>query len=126
MKQKGVSEGMEYKMVIGVRTDLKLSKGKIAVQVAHAAVMCALRVRKMHWFLFSRWYREGQRKVVVKIKGLEEIYQLESRANDIGIVAEIVQDAGLTEIPPGTITCIGLGPAEEEKIDRLTGKLPLL
>ena len=62
----------------------------------------------------------------MKIKGLEEIYQLERRANDIGIVAEIVQDAGLTEIPPGTITCIGLGPAEEEKIDRLTGKMPLL
>ncbi len=117
---------MEYKMVIGVRTDLKLSKGKTAVQVAHAAVMCALKARKSHRLIFSKWYREGQRKVVVKLKGLEDIYRLREEAERAGITAEIVQDAGLTEVPPGTVTCIGLGPAKEEDMDRLTGDLPLL
>jgi len=117
---------MEYKMVIGVRTDLKLSKGKTAVQAAHAAVMCALKARKSHRLLFSRWYKEGQRKVVVKLKGLEELYRLREEAVRAGLVVGVVQDAGLTEVPPGTVTCIGLGPAKEEDIDRLTGDFPLL
>ena len=60
---------MEYKMVIGVRTDLKLSKGKTAVQVAHAAVACALKAKKHHKIVFSNWYNEGQKKVVVKVAG---------------------------------------------------------
>jgi len=35
-------------------------------------------------------------------------------------------DRGLTEIDPGTITCIGIGPDEERVLDKITGNLKLL
>jgi len=117
---------MDYKMVIGVRTDLKLSKGKTAVQVAHAAVICAINAKKHHRSIFSRWYKEGQKKVVVKVKDLEDLHTLRENARQRGLIGEIVRDAGLTEIPPGTITCVGIGPARNEEIDRITGKLGLM
>ena len=117
---------MEYKMVIGVRTDLKLSKGKTAVQAAHAAVMCAIKAKRHHRSIYSRWYREGQKKVVIKLKDLKELYRVLEQGVRQGLVVEVVKDAGLTEVPPGTITCIGLGPARNEVIDRVTGEFSLM
>ena len=117
---------MDYKMVIAVRTDLKLSRGKTAVQVAHAAVICALKARKHRSDSFSRWYQEGQKKVVVKVKDLEELRSLLEVAHVRGLIAELVRDAGLTEVPPGTITCVGIGPGKNDDIDRVTGSCPLM
>ncbi|MBA3044339.1 peptidyl-tRNA hydrolase, partial [archaeon] len=57
---------MEYKLAVAVRNDLKLSKGKTAVQVAHASVICALKAKKENRKWFKSWYNEGQRKIVVK------------------------------------------------------------
>lgn len=116
---------MEYKLVIVVRDDLKMSGGKLAVQVAHAAVSCAVqaKARKPDWF--SSWFREGQRKVVVKVKTLEDLLALKERAARAGIPSELVTDAGLTELPPSTTTCLGIGPAPESQIDPITGALPL-
>lgn len=116
---------MEYKLVIVVRDDLKMSGGKLAVQVAHAAVSCAVqaKARKPNWF--SSWFREGQRKVVVKVKTLEDLLALKERAARAGIPSELVTDAGLTELPPSTTTCLGIGPAPESQIDPITGALPL-
>ena len=120
------SASFRYKMVIAVRTDLKLSKGKTAVQVAHAAVVCALNSRKKHPILFKKWLSEGQKKVVVKVSGLKELYQLKKEAEDLGITTALISDAGLTEVEPGTVTCLGIGPDKEEIIDRVTGELQLL
>ncbi len=116
---------MEYKLVVVVRDDLKMSGGKLAVQVAHAAVSCAIqaKARKSEWF--SSWFKEGQRKVVVKVKSLEELLALKERASRAGIPNEMVTDAGLTELPPSTTTCLGIGPAPESQIDPITGALPL-
>ena len=113
-------------MVIVVREDLRLSKGKTAVQVAHAAVSCALRSRKKHPLLFRKWMDEGQKKVVVKVPSLKELRELKKMADDMGITSVLISDAGLTEVEPGTITCLGIGPDAEEKVDKLTGELPLL
>ena len=117
---------MEYKLAVAVRNDLKLSKGKLAVQVAHASVICALKVRNENRKWFKSWYDEGQRKIVVKAENLEMLYDLKELAESKKLTTAVVEDAGLTEIPPGTITCLGIGPGPENIIDEVTGKLPLL
>ena len=116
----------EYKQVIVFRSDLKLSKGKIAAQAGHAAVSAAQEAHKHHRGWWEEWIFEGQRKVAVKVKDEKELLELERQANDLGLPNALIVDRGLTEIPPDTITCLGIGPAPTEKIDRLTGQLPLL
>ncbi len=116
---------MEYKLVVVIRDDLKMSPGKLAAQVAHAAVTCALdaKARKTKWF--SEWYKEGQRKVVLRAKDLDELRSLKESAARAGITVAMISDAGLTELPPNTTTCLGIGPAPENMIDPVTGALPL-
>lgn len=116
---------MQYKLVVVVREDLKMSGGKLAVQVAHAAVSCALEAKSKKASWFSEWYREGQRKVVVRAKDLEELHLLESKAARAGVPRALITDAGLTELPPSTTTCLGIGPAPQDQIDPITGSLPL-
>jgi PTH2 family peptidyl-tRNA hydrolase len=116
----------EYKQVIVFRTDLRLSKGKIAAQAGHAAVSAAEEAHKRHRSWWEAWLFEGQRKIAVKVKGEKELVELESQAKDLGLPVALIVDRGLTEIPPDTVTCLGIGPAPAEKVDKLTGKLPLL
>ncbi|MDD3398370.1 MAG: peptidyl-tRNA hydrolase Pth2 [Candidatus Methanomethylophilaceae archaeon] len=116
----------EYKMVIAVRNDLKLSKGKTAAQVAHAAVNCAFASKKKSPKWFDSWYGEGQKKVVVKLDGKEALFEVKSRADAAGVVNSVITDAGHTEVPAGTITCIGIGPAPEDVLEKITGDLKLM
>ena len=116
----------EYKQVIVFRSDLKLSKGKIAAQAGHAAVSAAQETIKRHRSWWEAWLFEGQRKVAVKVKDEKELLELEEQAKELGLPNALIVDRGLTEIPPDTVTCLGIGPAPAEKVDRLTGKLPLL
>ena len=116
----------KYKLVVVARQDLKLSTGKLAVQVAHAAVSCALQAKKYSPEDFKEWYEEGQRKVVVKVPDLPALHELKVEAEAFGLVTSLVQDAGLTEIPAGTVTVLGIGPAKEKEVDRITGTLSLL
>ena len=116
----------DYKLVVVVREDLPLSPGKLAVQVAHAAVSCAVECKRDRTKWFRAWYDEGQRKVVVRAFDLEHLRELEARARKAGLTAEKVADAGLTEVPPGTVTCLGIGPAPSDKVDPVTGSLKLL
>jgi PTH2 family peptidyl-tRNA hydrolase len=114
---------MEFKQCIVVREDLKLSSGKLAVQVAHAAVMASERADKS---TVSQWKAEGQKKVVLKAAGVRDLFQLKEDADRAGLPAAIVADAGLTEIPAGTVTALGIGPAPNKQMDKVTGKLSLL
>ena len=116
----------ECKMVIVMRSDLKMSKGKIAAQAAHAAVNCAFASKKKDPRTFDRWYAEGQRKVVLKVDSLEKLYAIKSAADANGLVNSIISDAGRTEIAPGTITCIGIGPTTDSVVDTITGDLSML
>ena len=117
---------MEYKMVIAVRKDLDLSAGKIAVQAAHAAVGCVLQARASKGKWYMQWDREGAAKVVVRVERERDLQNLQKEAQDRNLPAYLVRDAGLTEVPPGTVTCLGLGPAPGHLLDPLTGSLPLL
>lgn len=112
----------KYKLVVLVREDLNMSCGKLAVQVAHAAVECALSSDKE---IVKKWVDEGGKKVVLKVKDLNELLKYYELAKEKGLNVVIIRDAGLTELEPGTITCIGIGPDEEEKIDEVTGNLKL-
>ena len=116
---------MDYKLVIAVRSDLDLSRGKLAVQVAHAAVMAALEAKARHRKWFAEWIAEGQKKVVVKGGSLPELRALQAKARSLHLPTALVEDAGLTELPAGTVTCVGIGPGPNAIVDRVTGHLPL-
>lgn len=117
---------MDYKLVVAVREDLDLSRGKLAVQAAHAAVQVALATRERHPRWFQAWWREGQKKVVVGVPGVADLHDLERRARDLDLAAAMIEDAGLTELPPGTTTCLGIGPGPNATVDRVTGSLKLV
>lgn len=119
-------EGFEYKQVIVVRTDLKMGKGKLAAQVGHAAVSAAEEAKKKCPEWWQAWLEEGQCKVAVKVKSLEELLELQREAIRLKLPHSLVADRGLTQLPPGTVTCLGVGPAPSTRVDRVTGKLPLL
>ncbi|HID17686.1 TPA: peptidyl-tRNA hydrolase [Candidatus Bathyarchaeota archaeon] len=116
----------KFKQVIVVRSDIKMSKGKIAVQAAHAAVSASERAKETNREWWREWFREGQRKVVVKANSLKELIELKEMSENEGLPTALIEDKGLTEVPPGTVTCLGIGPGPNELIDKITGKLPLL
>jgi PTH2 family peptidyl-tRNA hydrolase len=120
------SSAFAYKMVIVVRTDIKMSKGKVAAQAGHAAVSAAEYARKNRPEWWSPWTREGQCKIAVKVKSEQELLELERKARNAGLPAALIVDRGLTELPPETMTCLGIGPAPADKVDTITGKLSLL
>ena len=116
----------EYKMVIVTRKDLKLSDGKLAAQVAHAAVECALMTKKANTKWFNKWKNEGAKKAILKTDTIDDFYSLKKIADELKISSIIISDAGHTEIPFGTKTVIGIGPAPNNLIDKITGHLSLL
>ena len=116
----------EYKMAIVTRRDLKLSSGKLAVQVAHASVACALESKRKKNKWFKKWIDDGSKKAVLKVENVEDFFELKEKAESLEIVNNIITDAGHTEIPAGTITVLGIGPAPTNLIDQITGQLSLL
>jgi len=113
-------------LAIAVRRDLEMGKGKIAVQVSHASVTAAEETRKRRPEWWKHWFEEGQRKIVVKVNTESDLEHLRRDAEELGLVATIIHDSGLTQIDPGTATCVGIGPAPAELVDKITGELPLL
>lgn len=109
------------KQVIVVRKDLNIGKGKICAQVAHASISSYEKSK-----FKKEWIEQGQKKVVVKCNNEEELLKIYEMAKKEDLPVALIQDAGLTEIPPGTITCVGIGPDDEKKIDKITGNLKLL
>ncbi|MEM1514004.1 MAG: peptidyl-tRNA hydrolase Pth2 [Candidatus Thermoplasmatota archaeon] len=111
------------KMVIVVNK-IEMSPGKMAAQVAHAAVDCAIKAWKKDKAKVKKWMEEGQKKVVLEASE-EEIIQLQKKASKEKIFNSLIRDAGLTELKEGTLTALAIGPDEEERIDKITGHLPL-
>jgi PTH2 family peptidyl-tRNA hydrolase len=111
------------KQVMIVNSALALPPGKLAAQVAHASLAA---------FLISddaarrKWLEVGMPKIVLDGGTAERLDDLLRRAQEAGLPAYPVHDAGRTVVPEGTLTCLGIGPAPAERIDALTGALPLL
>ncbi len=121
-----LGEEFRYKQAIVVRTDLNMGKGKIAGQVGHAAVLASEETRRRHVDWWKTWFEEGQCKVVLKVSSSSELEEIERKASSLGILTAVVQDRGLTQLEPGTVTCVGIGPAPGHLVDRVTGTLKLL
>ncbi len=113
------------KQVIVVRTDLDMGKGKTAAQVGHACVLGAEHVRKSNPDWFKEWW-SGQEKVVVRVSSLKELEEIKEHAFSLNVPCSEVTDAGHTQIEPGTTTCVSLGPAPEDLVDKISGNLKLL
>ncbi len=111
------------KQVIVVNQALELPKGKLAAQVAHAAVAAFLRAKPE---IQRKWLSVGMPKVVLKTREPDELHRLEDMAKRRDIAASLIADAGKTVVAAGTITCVGLGPAAADELDELTGELKLL
>ncbi|XP_037292846.1 peptidyl-tRNA hydrolase 2, mitochondrial-like [Manduca sexta] len=116
----------EYKMVLVVRTDLNMGKGKIAAQCAHAAVGAFEKAQRKDPEGLKNWQMTGQAKVAVKTDSLDEIKQIVDNAKKLGIITSLIRDAGRTQIAPNTVTVLGIGPAPKDVIDKVTGHLKLL
>lgn len=110
----------ELKQVILVRNDLKMSKGKAAAQVAHAAVEATL---KSNPNMVKKWRDSGMKKITLKVDSEKELYKYLQIAKDEMLITALIKDAGRTEIEPGTPTCLAIGPDKEGNIDSITGEL---
>jgi len=111
------------KQAIVIRKDIKMEKGKIVSQGCHASILAYLKVKESDG---KKWIKEGMKKIVLKVyseKDLIELYKLSKKEK---VPCELIVDRGLTQIKSGTVTALGVGPAEDKKIDKITGKLKLL
>lgn len=113
----------DYKQVILVRDDLKLPKGKMAAQAAHASVEAVLKSDKDD---VKRWRAEGMKKIVLKVADEKELLKLNQIAKDAALVTAVITDAGHTVVAPGTRTCLAIGPDKVSEIDAITGDLSMM
>jgi len=112
-----------FKQIIILRNDLGMSEGKKCVQTAHA---CLGAYKKTDKKTVKKWELEGQKKVVLEVDSKKKILDLYRKLKKEKIPCFLVEDAGLTELEPGTITALGIGPEREETLDKITGTLKLL
>ncbi|POM67434.1 Peptidyl-tRNA hydrolase [Phytophthora palmivora] len=115
-----------HKMVLCVRTDLKMGKGKIAAQCCHATLGAYKRALKRTPDAVRAWEMLGQAKVCLKVDSEEEMLLLAEKAAERGLVNYVVVDAGRTQIAPESKTVLGIGPAPLKAIDEITGHLKLM
>ena len=110
------------KQAIVARTDIGMGTGKLAAQVAHASLSAYAKAGRRNR---KRWKSGGQKKVVLKGDSERTLHELAAIADSEGIPHAIVRDAGHTQLEPGTVTTLAVGPADEELVDRVTGELSL-
>ena len=102
-----------------------MGRGKAAAQVGHACVMCAENAKRSHPDWFELWMSGFQKKVVLRVDGIAGLQEVRKSAAQLGLPWAQVADAGLTQLEPGTVTCVAVGPAPSETVDRVTGGLKL-
>ncbi|KAG0377114.1 hypothetical protein BGX24_006687 [Mortierella sp. AD032] len=115
----------EYKMVLIIRTDLNMGKGKAAAQCCHATLANYKELNKKSPKTLARWEYFGQAKVTLKIDNEEDMLLLQAQAMSIGLAAHSIRDAGRTQIAAGSRTVLAIGPGPISVVNSITGKLKL-
>ena len=105
-----------------MRESLGMSPGKLAAQAAHAAVLAYDKAPREYC---DEWNRNGVTKIVLGVWGEDHIVALYKTAVSHYLPAALVCDEGRTEVPAGSITAVGIGPAPDNQIDEVTGHLHL-
>ncbi len=133
---------MRIKQMIVMRRDLHMRKGKIAAQAGHACVNAVLQalardgaaalnvsdgiIHTGDGTMLDAWFAQGEAKVCVYVDSEEALLDIHQKALDAGILSVLIQDSGLTEFHgEPTYTCLAFEPCEADKVDPLTGNLPL-
>lgn len=120
---------MRMKMMIVMRKDLNMRKGKMCAQACHAALgVMALGLTLKDPKAYAPWYQENQEaKICVGVNSEKELLDIYDTALNAGILAYLVQDAGRTEFHgEPTYTCLAIEPCDSDKVDKITGGLSLL
>lgn len=112
----------EIKQVIVAREDLGMSPGKLAAQVAHAAIAAYKVASKED---IDSWEQDGVTKIVLSCRNEKDLLNIYKQAMADYLPTSMICDEGRTEIKPGSITCVGIGPAHSEAINKITGSLRL-
>jgi len=115
----------EAKMVILVRSDLNMGKGKAAAQACHAVLAAYKEASRKDPAILDAWESTGQAKVTLKVESEEEMIGLVKKAREYGVIAQYIRDAGRTQLAPNTTTCAAIGPAPKNLVDLITGHLKL-
>jgi PTH2 family peptidyl-tRNA hydrolase len=121
---------MNFKMVIVMRKDLNMRKGKMVAQGAHAVMIGVIERFTTEGILPGRWWlwlTHGMTKICVGADSLEQFEDIAKRAREAGLEVHVVTDAGRTEFGgTPTVTCMAIGPNDCAAIDAITGDLKLL
>jgi len=120
-----IEDTEECKMVLVVRNDLKMGKGKAAAQCSHATLAAYKQARRKCPRYLKIWECNGQPKVTLKCDTEDELHALLAKARSMGLVSAVIADAGRTQIAAGSKTVLAVGPAPSESVDEVTGNLKL-
>ena len=114
------------KQAIVVRKDLGMSAGKLAAQCSHASVSAYEATKKRDNSIAIEWEQEGQKKIVLKVMSESELLDYFEKCKRAKIPCVLIRDAGHTQLEPGTVTCFGAGPWDEQELNNILGTLKLL
>jgi len=119
------------KQVFLINQDLKMRKGKIAVQVAHGEVFYMYEKFTTHQYgsmhdNYIKWMKDGIMKKVVLKATEQEIRDIVIQLRRKDIWERVVVDMGLTQVEPNSLTCLVVEPLPEEQCNELFGHLKLL
>ena len=114
--------------IASIPSETDTPPGKIAAQCGHATLACykALSRADPNHPVLKQWERLGQAKVALKVDSEDDMLMLQAQAISLGLCAQVIHDAGRTQIASGSATVLGIGPAPKSKIDEVTGHLKLL
>ncbi len=116
----------EIKQVILIRMDITMGKGKTIAQGCHASLMSYLEAEKKNKLIAKEWLDTGEKKIVLKASDEETLVKLFKAFEFKKVPCALVSDAGLTQLPPGTKTALGIGPWKSSEIDLFTKGFKLL